>query len=71
MSREEILAKMLTKEPEMLFHTMPLGGSAAQLRRLEAEGAISSQARYSGRHRQRDWYLTPQQHAAASTAVNR
>lgn len=63
MTRTEILLTMHAKEPRSLFYTMQLGGSMAQLRKMEAEGLIRSSSRY-GRGRQRDWYLTEEQHAA-------
>jgi hypothetical protein len=64
MTRDEILLKMRTKEPDMLWHTMALGGSTKQLLKMEAEGLISSQRRYSRtRHPQRDWYMTAAQYA--------
>ena len=65
MTQEQIIKTMLTKEPRRLFYTMQLGGSGRQLAKMEASGLLRSSSRYGGRHRQRDWYLTEQQHAAA------
>lgn len=63
MTRTEVLLTMHDKPPRRLFYTMQLGGSMAQLRKMEAEGLICSIPRY-GRGRQRDWYLTEEQRAA-------
>lgn len=63
MTRTEILLTMQAKEPRSLFYTMQLGGSMKQLRAMECEGLIKSCSRY-GKGRQRDWYLTDEQHAA-------
>lgn len=68
MSRDEILAKMRTKVPRMIFYTMELGGSAKQLFAMQDEGLISSQSRYGGNHRQRDWFLTEAQYLGRPTA---
>jgi hypothetical protein len=65
MTRAEILLTMLDKPPRRLFYTMELGGNMRQLAKMEAEGLIRSQSRY-GRGRQRDWYLSEDQHAAGS-----
>ncbi len=64
MTRTEILMKMHAEVSRRLFRTMQLGGSAATLRKMEDEGLIRSQSRYGGRMRQRDWYLSEEQHAA-------
>jgi DNA-binding PadR family transcriptional regulator len=65
-TRTEILLAMHAKPPRSLFYTMQLGGATAPLSRMEADGLIRSQSRYSGRMRQRDWYLTDEQHSSLS-----
>jgi hypothetical protein len=65
MTRTEILLTMHDKPARSLFYTMQIGGSVAQLSKMEAEGLIQSQSRY-GKGRQRDWYLSDDQHAALS-----
>lgn len=62
MTKTEILFTMLVHPPRQLFHTMSLGGNMAQLSKMEAEGLICSQPR----DRQRDWYLSNEQHAAGT-----
>lgn len=66
MTRSEILLAMADKQPRHLFKTMQLGGSASVLRKMEDEGLLKSQRRYLGGDRQRDWYLTEEQHHALS-----
>jgi DNA-binding PadR family transcriptional regulator len=70
MTRDQIIDTMLTKEPRRLWYPMQLGGNGRQLANMEAEGLIQSSSRYGGGHRQRDYYLTEQQHAAASERRN-
>lgn len=64
MTQAEILETMRRKEPSSLFYTMELGGNMRQLSKMEAEGLITSQSRH-GRGRQRDWYMTEEQHILA------
>ena len=66
MKRAEIMAKMLTKEPSHLWYPMEFGGNVRQLQRMEDDGLIKSQRRYLGGNRQRDFYRTDEQHAAAT-----
>lgn len=68
MTRDEIITKMLTKEPRRIFHSMELGGNVRQLTAMQDDGLIRSQSRYGGRLRQRDWFLTDEQHADATLA---
>lgn len=63
MTTQEIIRLMLTREPLQLFRSMQLGGRISQLAKMEADGLIRSQKRYLGGNRQRDWYLTEEQHA--------
>lgn len=65
MTRDQIIQTMLTKEPLRLFYTMELGGNMRQLSKMQDDGLICSQSRY-GRGRQRDWYLSEEQHAKHS-----
>lgn len=64
MTKTEILLTMHAKEPLRTFRAMQLGGSNKTLAKMEDEGLISSESRYGGRHRQRNYYLTEAQHAA-------
>jgi DNA-binding PadR family transcriptional regulator len=64
-TRTEILMTMHEREPRCLFYTMQLGGNMRQLSKMEAAGLIRSYSRH-GRGRQRDWYLTEEQHEALS-----
>lgn len=66
MTRTEILLTMHAQISRRIFHTMQLGGNVKQLQAMEDEGLISSQSRYGGRMRQRNWYLSDEQHAALS-----
>jgi hypothetical protein len=63
MTRNEILLKMAADIPRRLFPTMQLGGNARRLMKMEDDGLISSQARYRGAYRQRNWYLSDRQYA--------
>ena len=65
MTKTEVLLTMHKREPRRLFYTMELGGNMRQLSSMEAEGLIKSCSRY-GRGRQRDWYLTEEQHKSLS-----
>lgn len=66
MTRTEILLTMHGEISRRIFRTMQLGGNVKQLQTMEAEGLISSQSRYGGGHRQRNWFLSDEQHAALS-----
>lgn len=66
MTKTEILLAMHKKAPLSLFCTMQIGGNMRQLSKLEADGLVSSQHRYSRGGRQRDWYLSEEQHASLS-----
>lgn len=66
MTRTEILLTMHAQISRRIFRTMQLGGNVKQLRAMEDEGLIKSQSRYGGRMRQRNWYLTDEQHKALS-----
>lgn len=65
MTRTEILLTMHEKPARSLFYTMQLGGNMKQLANMESEGLIRSQSRY-GKGRQRDWYLSEDQHKTLS-----
>ena len=66
MKEHEVLAKMRTKPPRTIWYPMQLAQSgAAQLRRMEDKGLVSSQRRYGGNERQRDYFLTEAQHKTA------
>lgn len=64
MTRTEILLTMHAQISRRIFRTMELGGNTKQLEAMEDEGLISSQSRYGGRHRQRNWFLSDEQHGA-------
>jgi hypothetical protein len=65
MMKTEILLTMHKEVPRRLFKTMQLGGNMRQLAQMEDEGLICSQRRYrSGR--QRDWFLSEEQHGSLS-----
>ncbi len=64
MTRTEILLTMHAEISRRIFRTMQLGGNTRQLEAMEEEGLISSESRYGGRHRQRNWFLSDDQHAA-------
>lgn len=72
MKRDEILAKMRTKEPRTLWYPMQLGCSGKQLRAMDEDGLISSRSRYSlrGGGSARDYYLTQEQYDAIPEPVN-
>ncbi|WP_157100257.1 hypothetical protein [Rhodoplanes sp. Z2-YC6860] len=63
MTRTEILLTMHAQISRRIFRTMQLGGNVKQLTAMENEGLICSQSRYR-RGRQRDWFLSDEQHAA-------
>jgi len=64
MTRTEILLTMHAEISRRIFRTMQLGGSTKQLEAMEGEGLISSEARYGHGLRQRNWFLSDEQHAA-------
>lgn len=66
MTRTEVLLTMHAQISRRIFRTMELGGNVRQLQAMEDEGLISSESRYGGRHRQRNWFLSDEQHAALS-----
>lgn len=64
MTKTEIMLTMHAQISRRIFRTMELGGNAPQLQAMEDEGLISSEPRYRGRHKQRNWFLSDDQHAA-------
>ncbi len=65
MTKTEILLRMHRRPARRLFYTMELGGSVAQLKKMEAEDLLRSEPRYSRRGgRQLNWYLDEEQHSA-------
>lgn len=60
-TRAQIIKMMLREEPRIVFRSMQLGGNTRQLNSMEADGLITSEARYGGRHRQRNWFLSEEQ----------